>query len=101
MLDEESVRLGSALRERRRVILLCAPLTVLFSIADTLALHGFSWRVFGVRLMWTAQILIGGLLLGRLDQRTERIMLTSLGAGTGVFFCIITWMTGGYSSPMF
>jgi signal transduction histidine kinase len=101
MLDEESLRLGSALRERRRVILLCAPLTLLFSIADTLALHGFSWKVFAVRVLWAAQLAAGGLLLGRMSQRRERIMLTLLGAGAGAFFCIITWMTGGYGSPLF
>ncbi len=101
MLDEASLRLGSALRERRRVILLCAPLTLLFTLADVAALKRFSLAVFAVRLLWTAQIAITGLLLGRLPERAERWLLIGLGATSSAFFAVLAWMTGGADSPMF
>ena len=101
MLDEAALRMGSALRERRRVLLLCAPLTLMFTFADVAALGRFSLAVFGVRLLWTAHIAATALLLGRLSDRLERALLIGLGATSSAFFALLTWMTGGASSPMF
>jgi signal transduction histidine kinase len=101
MLDEADLRRGSALRERRRVILLCAPVTLLFTFADTVALHRFSPAVFGVRLLWTAQIAATGLLLGRVSAVAERRMTLLLAVCSSLFFGLLTTMTGGFASPLF
>jgi signal transduction histidine kinase len=101
MLDEAALRLGSALRERRRVLLFCAPVTLLFTLADVAALKRFSVAVFAVRLLWTAQIAVTGLLLGRLRERHERALLVLLGATSSGLFALLAWMTGGADSPMF
>jgi signal transduction histidine kinase len=101
MVDETSLHRGSALRERRRVILLCAPVTLLFTFADTLALQRFSPAVFGVRLLWTAHIVATGLLLGRLQPEGERRLLMALAVSSPLFFGLLTWMTGGFGSPLF
>jgi signal transduction histidine kinase len=101
MLDEASLHRGSALRERRRVILFCAPVTLLFTFADTLALQRFSPAVFGVRLLWTAAIAGTGLLLGRLSPPAERRLVLGLAVSSPLFFALLTWMTGGFGSPLF
>ena len=54
MLDESTLRMGSALRERRRVLLLCAPVMLLLTFAEVAALKRFSPAVFRVRLLWAA-----------------------------------------------
>ncbi len=100
-MDEADLERGSALRERRRVILLCAPVTLLFTFADTLALHRFSPGVFGVRLLWTAQIAVTGLLLGRIPPLAERRLTLLLAVSSSLFFALLTWLTGGFASPLF
>jgi signal transduction histidine kinase len=100
-MTEEALHRGSALRERRRVILLCAPVTLMFTLADTVALQRFSLPVFGVRLAWTALIVATGLLLGRLSLAAERRLVLLLAGSSSAFFALLTWMTGGWKSPLF
>ena len=101
MVDEDSLRRGSAMRERQRVILLCAPLTLLFTIADVVALGRFSPAVFGVRLLWTAVIVAVGLWLPRASAAAERLLMILFGISASVFFGLLTAMTGGAGSPLF
>jgi signal transduction histidine kinase len=90
-----------ALRDKQRVILLCAPVTLLFTFADTVALQRFSWPVFGVRLTWTVLIAASALVLPRVSERGERWLMTALAVSSSAFFGVLTWMTGGFGSPLF
>jgi signal transduction histidine kinase len=101
VMDEDPLRRGSALRERRKVLLLCAPVTLLFTFADTAALQRFSPAVFGVRLAWTALIVMAALLVGRVGERAERGLVMLLAVASSLAFSIITAMTGGFRSPLF
>ena len=101
MVDEDSLRRGSAVRERQRVILLCAPVTLLFTFADVLALKRFAPLVFGVRLLWAVSIAAVGWWLPRATAAGERRLMTALGVSTPLFFGLLTEMTGGYGSPLF
>ena len=101
MLDEASLRLGSALRERRRVLLLCAPVILLLTLAEVATLKRFSPVLFGARLLWAVQLAATGLLLGRLPERVERALLVAVGATSSGYFVLRAGLTGGAESPFF
>jgi signal transduction histidine kinase len=101
MVDSVHRWRGQALREKQRIILLCAPVTMLFAIADVLALRRFSWIVFGVRSLWTGLIVFTALLLPRLEGGAQRRLLLGLAIASSGFFALLTWMTGAFSSPLF
>jgi signal transduction histidine kinase len=93
---------GEALREKQRIILVCAPVTMLFAFADALALRHFSWVVFGVRSLWAALIVVTALLLTRLQgSAAQRWLLIGLAVASSAFFALLAWMTGGFASPLF
>jgi signal transduction histidine kinase len=101
MVDEVSLRMGSALRERRRVLLLCAPVILLLTLAEVAALKAFSPALFAVRVLWAAQLAVTGLLLGRLPERVERALLVAVGVTSSGYFVLRAWLTGGVDSPFF
>ena len=101
MFDEAALRMGSALRERRRVLLLCAPVILLLTLAEVATLKGFSPVLFVVRLVCAAQFAATGLLLGRLPLRVERGLLVALGAASSGSLVLRAWLTGGADSPFF
>lgn len=101
MVDEEVVRRGSALRQRQRVILLCAPVTMLFSVADFVALGRFSVSSFFVRIAWSAIIVASALMLPRLGPAAERHLMMFLAVTTSLFFGVLTELTGGVKSPLY
>jgi signal transduction histidine kinase len=101
MVDSDLRWRGQALREKQRIILVCAPVTMVFAIADALALHRFSWTVFGVRSSWTALIVLTALWLPRLEGGAQRRLLLGLAVASSAFFALLTWMTGAFASPLF
>ena len=101
MVDEAALRMGSALRERRRVLLLCAPVILLLTLAEVATLKGFSPVLFAVRLVCAAQFAVTGLLLGRLPLRVERALLVALGAASSGSLVLRALLTGGADSPFF
>jgi signal transduction histidine kinase len=83
------------------VLLLCAPVTLLFTFADTLALQRFSPGVFALRAIWSAELVAAALALGRVSASVERRLMTGVAVSSSVFFAVITWFTGGFASPLF
>jgi signal transduction histidine kinase len=98
---EDDIRAGSALRQRRKVLLFCAPVTLLFTFADTLALQRFSPGVFGLRLLWSGLIVATALALGRVSRAIEGWLTIGIAVASSAFFGLITALTGGYQSPLF
>jgi signal transduction histidine kinase len=94
-------RRSEALREKQRIILLGAAVTMLFAFADALALHRFSWATFGVRSLWAVLIVGTAVALPRVTSRTERALLIALALASVGFFGLLTWLTGGFGSPLF
>ena len=101
MVDGDRGSRAEALRGKQRVILLCAPVTLLFTLADTVALGRFSLRVFAVRLLWALGIAATALLLPRVSERAERRLMMGLAIASSACFALLAWMTGGYRSPLF
>lgn len=88
-------------RERRRVLLVCAGLVVLFAPADWLKMGRFTWTPVFVRGAWAVTVLAAALLLRRPSARRARattmlVVVTSIG-----FYALLAQLTGGVSSPMF
>jgi signal transduction histidine kinase len=92
---------SAALRDKQRVILLCAPVTLLFAIADSVALQRFSPLAFGVRLAWVAVIVGTALLLPRVSAAVERRLMMALAVSSCLFFALLAQLTGGFTSPLF
>ncbi|HEY0710173.1 MAG TPA: hypothetical protein VGG33_25405 [Polyangia bacterium] len=101
MIDDATIRTGSALHSRRRVLFLCAPVTLLFAFADALALQRFSPLVFGIRLSWAALLAAGAVAIGRVSEVTERRLMLIIAVASSLFFALITWLTGAFASPLF
>jgi signal transduction histidine kinase len=89
MAESELGWRGQAVREKQRIILVCAPVTMLFTFADMLALQRFSWAVFGVRSLWTALIVATALLLPRLEAAAQRRLLIALAIASSAFFALL------------
>ena len=79
MLDESTLTQGSALRERRRVLLLCAPVMLLLTLAEVAVLKRFSPALFTVRLLWAAQH--GGDRPAAGPPAAERVERSAAGGG--------------------
>ena len=101
MAEPSSWRRSEPLRDKQRIILLCAPVTLLFTFADTLALKRFSWTVFGVRALWSALIAGSALALSRVGPAGQRRLMMGVAVSAAGFFGVLTWMTGGFGSPLY
>jgi signal transduction histidine kinase len=88
-------------RERRRVLLWCAPLTMLFTLADMMAVHGFSWPAFLVRLTWAASIVAVALALPKVTTRIAEWLFVGLASLSAIAFVLLVQFTGGVASPLF
>ncbi len=88
-------------RERQTVMLFCAAVILLFNLADWLALGGFRWPSFLVRVVWAGLVLVVAWRLPRLSPQAQRLSFIALGVVTSVAFGIIVSQTGGLESPLF
>jgi signal transduction histidine kinase len=100
-MGDEAIRAGSALRERRRVLLYCAPVTLLFTFADVAALQRFSPLAFGVRVVWASLIVAAALALGRVSPAAENRITLAIAVASSGFFGLLAGLTGGNQSPLF
>ena len=97
----EAGRDTSGARARARVILFCAPVTLLFTFADVMALGRFSWLAFLVRGAWAGLIVAVALTLPHASPRAERLLILGLAVASVLFFAALTKITGGNRSPLF
>lgn len=86
---------------RTRILLLCAAVILLFTFADVAAIGHFSWAAFSARVVWAALTAGAALYLPRAKPASQQLILYALGIWTSAFFALLTFLTGGSSSPLF
>jgi signal transduction histidine kinase len=86
---------------RRGIFFAAAGVALLFSISDFAILDHFSWSPLIVRLLWASGLAGVALALGRVDERTEHLLMLGAAVLTGACFPALVTLTGGTQSPMF
>lgn len=89
-------------RERGKVLLVAAPVVLIFSLTDSIALSGSALaKAFLLRALWAAALVAVAFALPRSSGRAERLLLCGLAAASALVFSMLVQMTGGFRSPLF
>ncbi|MEW5854655.1 MAG: HAMP domain-containing sensor histidine kinase [Myxococcota bacterium] len=88
-------------RERRNVLLWCAPLILIFAVADGLTPGTRVALTFAVRVAWAGTVVAVALWLPRATPLLQERLVLAVGLSTPVFFGLLVHLTGGTHSPLF
>jgi len=101
MREGQAQKIEDGMRERQRVLLLCAGAVLVLAPTDPLSLGHFSWRPLAVRVAWALFIVITAVSLRGSDGKRARDLMLALAVLSAALCTALAALTGGTSSSLF
>ncbi len=90
-----------AIRDRRRIVALMAPIFLATGITDVILFGGLAPEPLILRLIWAAVFLAVAWIMPRLEPERLDHVVTLTALICALFWYRLAWLTGGTSSPYF
>jgi signal transduction histidine kinase len=87
--------------DRRGILLACAGITLLFTLADVQALGHFSPPAFAVRIVWATFLAWAAFKVDKWEGLKQRVLFYGIAFWTSTFFGYLVVLTGRTASPLF